>query len=71
MNLLDLLMYASLQIDTSDILGNELKDCTLKAQSLLMSVLHKDSLTGEWTQELQRHMDLYKDTYAERKKGRI
>ena len=64
-NIMDLLMHISMRLEVKDTLDDEIKTCILKAESLLMSILHQDTLTAEWTSELYRHLNFYKERYKD------
>lgn len=66
-NIVDLLMHISMRLEVKDTLDDEIKTCILKAESLLMSILHQDTLTPEWTTELYRHLNFYKERYKDYK----
>lgn len=68
--LLDLLIHIGIRANgnfNNSTLDEELKTCILKAESLLMSILHQDNLVQEWSIELQKYFKYYKELFSDLK----
>lgn len=65
MDMLDLLMQIRENLSKDKLYDRELDDCCHSAQGLLMSIFHKDSLSNEWGEKLNRLLNNAKETKKE------